>query len=243
MIFAAGLGTRLRPLTDTTPKALIQVGGKPLLYHVVSKLKSAGADEIVVNVHHLASQITDYIKAQNEFGIKIDISDESYFLRDTGGGLLYARNFLEGFPFLVHNVDILSNLDIRWFVSQAHPDALSNILVSERETQRYFLFNDEMRLVGWMNTATKQVRSPYYNLDVSKCHKYAFGGIHYISDKIFKIFDEDGWNSSFSITDFYVRECQARPIYGIVPKNLDLVDVGKIESLPKAEAFLKSTTS
>ncbi len=238
LVFAAGLGTRLKPITDSIPKALVEVGGKPLLHHVISKLKAAGFDEVVVNVYHFAQAVTDYIHGQDDFGIKIDISDESGFIRDTGGGMLYARDYLEGEPFLIHNVDILSNLDLGWFMSQARPDALSNILVSERETQRYFLFDDDMRLVGWMNTATKEVRTPFFNLNVSKCRKYAFGGIHYVTGNIFDIFDEDGWNSKFSITDFYVRECYARPIYGIVPEDLRLVDVGKPETLKTAGDFL-----
>ena len=240
MIFAAGLGTRLRPLTDKTPKALIEVGGKPLLYHVVNKLKAAGVDEIIINVHHLAEQIIEYVKSQHDFGIKVDISDETYLLRDTGGGIQYARDYLESAPFLVHNVDILSDLDIQWFVSQAQPDALSNILVSDRQTQRYFLFDDGMRLVGWTNLATGEVRTPYYGLDLSKCRRYAFDGIHYVSNKIFKIFDEHGWNGKFSITDFYIRECNANVIHGVLPEHLNILDVGKMESLPKAEEMLKN---
>lgn len=209
MIFAAGLGTRLRPLTDTMPKALVQVGGKPLLLRVVEKLKSAGFDDFVINVHHFADMIEDYARANGNFGVKVAFSDERDLLRDTGGGILHARNLLlgdkaldmsasscveveseagaeatDGF-FLVHNVDIISNLDIRWFCSQARPDALAVLLVSERQSSRYLLFDDSMRLVGWTNVRTGEVKSPYRDLDVSKCHRYAFSGIHLVSDRIF----------------------------------------------------------
>ena len=196
MIFAAGLGTRLRPLTDTMPKALVPVGGKPLLLRVVEKLKDAGFYDLVINVHHFADLIEDYVRANGNFGVRVAFSDERDLLRDTGGGILHARNLLlgdkapdksdsaDGF-FLVHNVDIISNLDIRWFCSQARPDALAVLLVSERQSSRYLLFDDSMRLVGWTNVKTGEVKSPYRDLDVSKCHRYAFSGIHLVSDRIF----------------------------------------------------------
>ena len=118
MIFAAGLGTRLRPLTDTMPKALVPVGGEPLLYHVATKLKGAGFDDLVINIHHFPDMIREYVHLQGDFGIKVYFSDESDLLRETGGGIRHARPFLEGGNFLVHNVDILSDLDLRWFISQ-----------------------------------------------------------------------------------------------------------------------------
>ena len=148
MVFAAGLGTRLRPLTDSMPKALVPVGGKPLLWHVLRRLEASGYGDIVVNVHHFGEQIIDYLRGNEEFkGLNVSVSDERSALLDTGGGLLHAEPLLKGCgKFLVHNVDILSDLDIRWFVGQARPDALATILVSERRTSRYFLFDDGMRL-------------------------------------------------------------------------------------------------
>jgi len=241
MIFAAGLGTRLRPVTDTLPKALVPIDGKPLLYRVVSKLKAAGITDFVINVHHFPDSIIGYTHEQNDFGVNVRFSDERDFLRETGGGIRFARPLLEGGPFLVHNVDILSDLDVNWFISQARPDALSNILVSDRRTQRYFLFDDGMRLVGWTNLATGEVRSPYGDIDPARFRKYAFAGIHCISDRIFKVFDEDGWGDRFSITDFYIRECQRHPVYGIVPPELKLIDVGKFETLSEAEGFVRNT--
>ena len=241
LVFAAGLGTRLKPLTDNLPKALVPVGGKPLLYHIVNKLKDAGMEGIVINIHHFPDQIIDYVRSQDCFGMDISFSDETDLLRETGGGIRHARPYLEGGgPFLVHNVDILSNLDLRWFVSQARPDSLSSILVSERKTQRYFLFDEEMNLVGWTNEATGEVKSPYPGLDPAECRKYAFAGIHLISDRIFTIFDDDGWGERFPIVDFYVNECARHRITGILPEGLRLLDVGKQESLEQAGEFLKT---
>lgn len=240
LVFAAGLGTRLRPLTDTIPKALVPVGGKPLLYHVVSKLKTAGIDRIVINVHHFPDSVIGYVQEQENFGIDVRFSDERDLLLDTGGGILHARNLLEGSPFLVHNVDIISNLDIGWFISQAPEDALASLVVSERKTRRYFLFDDGMRLVGWTDTFTGEVRSPYPDLDPGKCRKYAFAGIHYISDRIFDVFDEGGWEGRFPIVDFYLKECARYPVYGIVPPRLTLIDAGKPETLAQAEEFLRN---
>ena len=240
LIFAAGLGTRLKPYTDTIPKALVPVGGKPLLYHVAMKLKAAGFDELVINVHHFPDSIMDYVHEEKDFGMKVSFSDERDFLRETGGGILYARKMLEGAPFLVHNVDILSDLDIGWFISQAEPDAVANILVSDRETQRYLLFDENMRMVGWTNVATGEVRTPFTGLDPGKCRRLALSGVHLISDRIFTIFDEDGWEGKFSIMDFYIKECAKRIIHGILPDGLKLMDVGKVETLKDAGAFIST---
>ena len=240
LIFAAGLGTRLKPFTDTMPKALAPVGGKPLLYHVAMKLKAAGFEELVINVHHFPDSIISYVHEEGDFGMKVSFSDERDFLRETGGGIQHARKMLEGGPFLVHNVDIISDLDINWFISQADADAVANILVSDRKTQRYLLFDDSMRMVGWTNVATGEVRTPFLGIDPGKCKRYAFSGVHLISDGIFTIFDEDGWGGKFSIIDFYVAECAKRTIRGILPDSLKLLDVGKVETLNEAETFLST---
>ena len=240
LIFAAGLGTRLKPYTDTMPKALVPVGGKPLLYHVAMKLKAAGFDELVINVHHFPDAIISYVHEEGDFGMKVSFSEERDYPRETGGGILHARKMLEDGPFLVHNVDILSDLDIGWFLSQADPDAVSNILVSDRKTQRYLLFDDNMRMVGWTNVATGEVRTPFLGLDPGKCRRYAFSGVHLISDRIFTIFDEDGWDGKFSIIDFYVEECARTVIHGILPDSLRLMDVGKVETLKDAGTFIST---
>lgn len=240
MIFAAGLGTRLRPLTDTLPKALVPVGGAPLLYHVLMKLKAAGITEFVINVHHFADKIVSYLEENDRFGMDISISDETDGLLETGGGILHARQFLDG-PFLVHNVDILSNLDVASFVGKARPEALATLLVSDRQTSRYLLFDDDMRLKGWTNISTGEVRSPYPDLDPASCRKLAFSGIHLVSDKIFDTFGEYGFSGRFPIMDFYLKACRDCPVYGAVQPGLELMDVGKTDTLAQAEEFLKSS--
>ena len=239
MIFAAGLGTRLKPLTDEMPKALVPVCGQPLLYHVLEKLKAAGADDVVVNVHHFPDMIRQWIE-HHDTGIRVSISDERDFLRETGGGIRYAEPLLKGTgSFLVHNVDILSDLDLGWFISQWRPDALATLLVSSRETQRYLLFNDEMRLVGWTNIATGEVRTPYASLDVEACRRYAFAGIHQMSNSIFDAMESEGMGERFPIMDFYLKVCDRFPIYGAVPQELRMIDVGKLNSLDQAERLLQ----
>ena len=241
MIFAAGLGTRLKPITDTMPKALVPVCGRPLLYHVIRKLAGAGYDSLVVNIHHFPEQIRKYL-SDNDFGIPIDISDESGRLLETGGAILHARRFLEGCrePFLVHNVDIVSDLDLAWFRSQTRPDALSTLLVSERQTRRYLLFDDDMRLVGWTDIATGEVRSPYPGLDPDGCRRYAFSGIHNISPAVFGAFRDLDVPDRFPVMDFYLQACAKYPVYGVPAPSLTLVDVGKIESLAEAERICET---
>ena len=240
MIVAAGLGTRLKPITDTMPKALVPVGGEPLLYHVITKLKAAGYTELVINVHHFAGQIREYL-ATHDFGLPISISDETDELLETGGGIAHAKDLIlpTGEPFLIHNVDILSNLDIAWLRSQTRPEALSTLLVSQRETSRYLLFDGEMRLVGWTNVATGEVRSPYPNLNPDHYHKLAFSGIHNVSPAIFEAFEKAGFSGRFPIMDFYIQECKNYPIYGVMARDLKLVDVGKLDTLAQAEEFLQ----
>ena len=242
MIFAAGLGTRLKPITDSLPKALVPVGGKPLIEHVSRKLKDSGINEAVVNVHHFADKIEAWIGEQNI--MKLEISDERSVLLETGGAVLHARRYLEGCGlFLIHNVDIISDLDIRWFESQADEDALATLLVSERKTSRYLLFApDTMRLVGWMNISTGEIRSPYPDIDPAACRKLAFSGIHIMSDRIFDIMDSyalrrglDMENPRFPIMDFYLSVCAEYEIYGVEAEELHLVDVGKLDSLEMAE--------
>ncbi len=234
MIFAAGLGTRLKPITDSLPKALVPVDGKPLLEHVAGKLVAAGYNHLVVNVHHFPDQIVGFLK-EHDFGVPVDVSDERDQLLETGGGVRHARRFLEGGgPFLVHNVDILSNLDLKWFRAQHRPEALATLLVSERETQRYLLFDDSLRLVGWTNLATGEVRSPYPGLEPSACHRLAFAGIHYMSADIFAAFDALEMPRRFPIMDFYLKACDRYPIYAAVQPGLRLLDVGKPDTLALA---------
>lgn len=240
MIFAAGLGTRLKPLTDTVPKALVPVYGEPLLHHVILKLQAAGIDEMVVNIHHFADQIRAYLAANQSFGVNIALSEEQPVLLETGGGILHARDLIlagveEDAPFLVHNVDILSDLDLKWFLSCWRGDALAVLLVSSRRTQRYLLFDDNMRLMGWTNTATGEVRSPIAGLDVSKCRRYAFSGIHLISGRVFRVMEDEGMPERFPIMDFYLKVAARHAIYGVAAEGLNMVDVGKLDTLEALE--------
>lgn len=261
MIFAAGLGTRLKPLTDSIPKALAPVAGHTLLYHVLMRLRDSGIDEFVINVHHFADKVIDYVHGTPELAaMNIKFSDERDLLRNTGGGIRYARPLLDGDHFLIHNVDIISDLDIGWFESEIRPDAMSTLLVSQRKTQRYFLFDENMRLQGWTNLATGAVKTPFRNLDPSRCHMGAFAGIHLPSHTIFEAFDaidaapadyplydetgtiipgsQDVLGQCFSVVDFYLRAAAKYPIYGKEPSHLTLIDAGKPETLSQAETFL-----
>ena len=237
LVFAAGLGTRLKPLTDTMPKALVPVAGEPLLSRVMHKLVAAGYDDIVINIHHFADMVRDYVAAQDQFGVRVSFSDETDLLRETGGGIRHAAPLLAGDdPFLVHNVDILSNLDLNWFRSQHRAGDLSTILVSDRPTQRYFLFDEDRLLVGWTNLATGEVRSPYAGIDPDACMRLAFAGIHCISPAIFPLMQD--WPERFSIVDFYLSACRTHAIRAAVMPGLVLHDVGKVAELSQLDDIL-----
>jgi len=237
MIFAAGLGTRLKPLTDTLPKALIPLQGKPVLEHLIVKLKSVGFQEIVINVHHLGEQIIDFLKANNSFGLTIHISDERNYLLDTGGGLKQAAGFLGSEePFLVHNADILSDVDIEAFCRSHRPESVATLLVSKRNTSRYLLFNKEDKLCGWRNRETGEVKSHFPDFEPGKYDEYAFGGIHVISPKIFELMEE--WTGKFPIIDFYLSVCAKANIYAWPANGITLIDIGNPESVAKAEKWL-----
>ena len=248
MIFAAGLGTRLKPLTDTMPKALVRVGGEPLIKRVIENLARAGVDRIVVNVHHFAGQIIDYLNENNNFGLDIRISDETSGLLETGGGIKKAAPlFAPDAPILIHNVDILSNVDLKKFYiaasvreerrvkSEEGVDAV--LLVSWRKTKRYLLFDDDMRLVGWTNIETGEVRSPYPELNPKECRMYAFAGIHALSPRLLKMMDQ--FPDRFGIIDFYLKACATHNIKGYVKDDLKLMDIGKLDTLAQAEEFLE----
>ena len=236
MIFAAGLGTRLKPLTDRIPKALVSVGGEPLLKRVIFQLKDAGFTRIVVNVHHFSQQIIDYLRENNNFGMDIRISDESDKLLETGGGIKKAWPlFDQTEPILIHNIDILSNVNLQKFYQNA--PLAARLLVSERKTKRYLLFDDTMRLVGWTNIETGEVKSPYPGLNPKDYQMYAFSGIHMVAPSLFPLMEEEP--DKFPIMDFYLRHCDKVRIEGYVKNDLKLMDVGKQETLKEAEAFLK----
>lgn len=238
LIFAAGLGTRLKPLTDTMPKAMVPVAGKPLIEHILCKVAAAGFDEAVINVHHFADQIIEFV-ARHDFGLKIAISDEREALLETGGGIKKAQSLIgTAEPFLVHNVDILSNLNLSEFYRLHRRADLATLLVSRRATNRYLLFDAHRRLVGWTNLSTGEVKSPYPDLDVTKCEKLAFAGIHVISSAVFKLMET--WSGKFSIIDFYLSVCATQTIRGVEIPRMQMLDVGKVDSLREAEIFLQT---
>ena len=237
MIFAAGLGTRLKPLTDTIPKALIPIAGKPLLEHVILKLKAAGFNEIIINVHHFHGQITDFLKSRNNFDIRIEVSNESDLLLDTGGGIRKASWFFDdGKPFLVHNVDILSNVDLKALYNEhAASNSIATLVVSKRNTFRYLLFNEDKRLCGWINEKTGETKPVRFN-DISGFNKLAFAGIQMLSPDVFKLMEN--LNPKFPIMDFYLSNAQHQVIKGYVPPDLHMLDVGKLDILDEAERFV-----
>ena len=247
MIFAAGLGTRLKPLTDTMPKALVRVGGEPLLDIVLQKLLATGLfDRFVINVHHFAQQIVDYV-ATRPYAPLVHFSDETAQLLETGGGLKAAAPlFTTEEPILIHNVDILDNVDYDWFSRQHLPDEDAVLLVSRRPSKRHLLFDNAMRLMGWKNVETGEVKSPYeyvrrtgLSQHGEPFNEYAFSGIHSFSPRLFPLMDR--FPDRFGIIDFYLSVCHRSAIYGCVKDDLRLLDVGKLDSLQKAEEFRRFT--
>ena len=241
MIFAAGLGTRLKPLTDHLPKALVPVAGKPLLEHVILKLRAAGFDEIVVNVHHFADQIIGFLEDKHHFGIRIEVSDERGQLLDTGGGVRRAAPFFDdGAPFLVHNVDILSDLDLgALYRHHLSHNPLATLVVSQRDTSRYLLFTPGGRLRGWLNRRTGETKPPALS-PTPDLRPLAFAGIHVMSPRVFALMD--GWPEVFPIMDFYLSQAATQRIEDYMPPTFHMLDVGKLDTLHAAEAFVASCT-
>ena len=245
MILAAGLGTRLKPLTDTMPKALVPVGGTPLLDLNIRKLQAQGYDRFIVNIHHFSQQIRDHV-AQQDYAPLVHFSDESQELLETGGGLKKAQSlFREEEPILIHNVDILDNVDYEWFSHQHQEDEDAVLLVSKRQTKRYLLFDNAMRLMGWKNIETGEVKSPYeyvrrtgLSQHGEELNMFAFSGIHSFSPRLFALMDR--FPDRFPIIDFYLSICHRSRIVGLVKDDLRLMDVGKLETLDQAEDFLKT---
>ena len=243
MILAAGLGTRLKPLTDTMPKALVPVGGKPLLEWNIRKLQAQGYDRFVINIHHFAQQIRDYV-AQQDYAPLVHFSDETSQLLETGGGLKHAQDlFSDEEPILIHNVDILDNVDYGWFARQHQYDEDAVLLVSQRKTKRYLLFDNAMHLMGWKNIETGEIKSPYeyvrrtgLSQHGEPLNMFAFSGIHSFSPRLFPLMDR--FPDRFSIIDFYLSVCHRSHIVGLVKPDLNVLDVGKLDSLEQAEKFL-----
>ncbi|MCL2414111.1 MAG: nucleotidyltransferase family protein [Bacteroidales bacterium] len=255
-ILAAGLGTRLRPFTEHVPKALVKINGKPLLQSLIERLKQNGYTDILVNVHHFADLVIDFLNANQDFGVNIQISDEREQLLDTGGAILNAQKFLENDSyFLVHNVDILSDIDFSKMQEyHVKSNALATIAVRNRNSDRKFLFNENLCLKGWQNTKTSETRhcelqSSEAIQDTIDCFAtlamtaeqftpLAFSGIHIISSEIFKHIKQQG---KFSIVETYLDLAKTFDICGFRHDESFWLDVGKPEQLEQAQDFFKSS--
>jgi NDP-sugar pyrophosphorylase family protein len=236
MVLAAGLGTRLRPLTDHRPKALVEIGGRTLLEITLTRLKSFGIQEVIINLHHFSGTILDYLKSRNNFGMRIEVSIEDVLL-DTGGGLKKAGwFFLQGNqkndePFLLHNVDVISSINLAELINRhKESKALSTLAVQERETSRYLLFDDHSQLCG-----RRIVRDKKEELvrPVQTVTPLAFTGIHVISPRLLQMVNEEG---VFSIIDVYLRLArQGEVIQGFRADNDYWRDLGKLNEIQQAE--------
>ena len=233
MIFAAGLGTRLKPLTDTMPKALVPLAGKPLLQWQVEKLHDAGITDIIVNVHHFPDQIIDTVRANQGWGCNITISDERDMLLDTGGGLKKAIWLLmDNEPILACNVDILSNIDLDAFLNSYDPSTLGSLVVSDRQTQRYLCFDAQNTLCGWTNIKTGELKG-------KDGRHLAFSGMQILSPDALALLNEMP-EEKFSMIDFYLHVMEKLPLQAYIPSDYQMMDVGKIDQIEEAERFAES---
>lgn len=270
LILAAGLGTRLRPLTDTMPKALVPVGGQPLLQRLILRLRDDGFDHLVVNVHHFADQIIHFLDAHDRFGLDIRVSDETAQLLDTGGAIKQALPlFPNQEPVLIHNVDILHNVPLRQFYRDHRDDADATLLVSPRRTARYLVFDRPThQLRGWANIQTGETKGGVTPNELQACiarddnlaagassysvappttdspistsplQLRAFAGIHLISPRLLTLMQQS-WPARFSVIDFYLQACRTHTIRSAEWPAMRLLDVGKIDSLAEADAWVK----
>lgn len=230
MILAAGLGTRLLPLTKTQPKALINVKGKALLEHVLLRLIDFGVTEVIINLHHFPQQIQDFLKRNNNFGIHIELSFEKKLL-DTGGGLKKASHFFsEEHPFLLHNVDIISDINLHKMREQhLSSGSLVTLAVQKRETSRYLLFDQKNSLCGWRSVKEKKV--DMRKAPSGQTTDYGFCGIHFLSPSIFDFMEDEG---AFSIITFYLHLISlGAKIQAYSADHYSWYDLGKKEVLAK----------
>jgi len=237
IIFAAGLGTRLQPLTLNKPKALVEINGITLLELAIRKLIDHGFTDIIINVHAFGNQIIEFVN-QHYFEARISISDEQDLLLDTGGGLIKALPFFsDGAPFLVYNVDIITTVDLRGFYEQhLIQKPLASLMVRKRSSSRYLLFDREMNLSGWRNISNGE--EIWVNDAEATTEEFAFSGIHIVDPRISKYIKTE--NTPFPIVPFYLEVAKHEPIKGVVDKDSVWFDVGKLEQLKEAEKFLSN---
>jgi NDP-sugar pyrophosphorylase family protein len=232
MIFAAGLGTRLRPVTNDRPKALAEIHGTPLLEIVIRRLINFGFKDIIVNVHHFADKVLDFLESKDNFGINLQISDERGELLDTGGGLKKASWFFDDHkPFLVHNVDTLTSVDLLdYYEYHIRNNALATLLVRHRPGSRFLLLNEVRQLAGWENVISKE--KILSSKAVGPLEQIAFSCLHVINPAIFELIEEEG---CFSIVDVYLRLANTQNILGYVDDKSYWLDVGTPEKLQQGE--------
>lgn len=237
MIFAAGLGTRLQPITQSKPKALVEIAGKTMLAHAISKLSAAGFNEIVVNVHHFSEQVISYIHQNKWPGTNIYISNESSMLLDTGGGLQKAIEILgTNENVLLHNVDIISSADINEiFQSHEKKNADATVLVSDRESSRYLYFTNDMRLNGWINIKTND--QIIVNDQLNNCQKLAFSGISVVSANFLNGLQKEG---KYSLITALLEQAKISNIIGFKDSGTFWADAGSISGIMRAEQHLKN---
>ena len=241
LILAAGLGTRLGEYTSDRPKALVEVDGHTMLEHQLRHLAAAGFDRFVINIHHFADKVQEYLRQNGNFGLDITLSDESSLLLDTGGGIRKAMHLLQDdSPLLVHNVDIFSDTDLKsLYETHMESGADATLLTARRSTSRYLYFNNNGALCGWSNEKTGEVRSPLSDFDKTKYIPYAFQGIHVISKSVLPLLDAIP-EQRFGITDFYVGNAGSLNLQMVESDPLQWVDAGKPETLSKASEIVKS---
>jgi NDP-sugar pyrophosphorylase family protein len=231
MLFAAGLGTRLKPFTDHNPKALVEVNNKTLLEHNIRYLQRFGIYDVIINVHHFAGKIEDVLNDNDCFGSEITISDERAEVLETGGGLIKAAPFFAGeASFVVMNVDLLTNLDLgKMIASCNHDDSVATLAVMNRESSRHFLFDDQMHLCGWRNNKTGEER---ISRNIASLHPFAFSGIQVLTPKVIS---ECPFSGKFSLVDLYLHLAKTNTIKGYDHSGNLFIDVGKPDSIEQAE--------
>jgi MurNAc alpha-1-phosphate uridylyltransferase len=230
MIFAAGLGTRFKPWTDSHPKALALVNGKSLLQRNIEYLRQYEIRDVVVNIHHFPEQVKEEIEKNKGWGSNVMISDESDELLETGGGLLKAKSFLSDDSFLTINVDILTDVNLKYFLAKHQQEnSLITVAVSDRKTSRYLLFNKYNRLVGWRNTKTGEEKIAIHAKDM---FEKAYSGLAIFEPSVFDLIPFTG---KFSLIDVYLALAPENKIAGFDHSGEKIIDVGKPESVASAE--------
>ncbi len=242
MILAAGLGTRLRPWTLEHPKALVPVDGVPMLERVMKLMASQGYDNIIVNVHHFADQVLEFLEG-NDFGISVRVSDESDLLLDTGGGILQASKMMADAPLLVHNVDILSSADLGLLHDiHIHEDNDITLLVCDRDSSRKLVFDSNRDLCGWHNLKTDEYRK-VKDFQSNEIVELAFSGIYILGKNALLSLDKYSSRiakKSFPIMDFLLSGLDNLKIRALRDDTLKILDIGKPSSLEQAEKFLET---